>query len=395
MSRLTFISILFAGFLISCGDNKTAAAPPKLVEDKIAVPQDRWIDDVSRYLAGLPAKPGSKIADLHESPVFKAHMADFDAKWAVFEQERRAKMEKFQQTELAGSEITGSTLLYAFGGPDVLTAHTFFPKNKTYVLMGLEPPGGLPSEEYLRLKVLEKSDYLSKIRGSMKDILNKSFFITLLMDQMYRGQITDGLMPIILVQMARTGYTVTGHLHVQLKDNGNWEARTPDSQATKGMIIDFQTDAGLKKRLIYVSANLQDDKLKANQPVLAFLELQKPTVAYFKAASYLPHHNDFKLIRDTILRLSSAILEDDSGIPYKYFDKDQWEFQFYGKYDRPYAGFKNMTQPTLKAAFDGPEVKPLDFPIGYGFKRIPSDLILAKKKPGAVASVAPVYTAKP
>ena len=395
MSRLTFIPILFAGFLLSCGDSKTAAAPPKPVEEEPVVPQNRFIDDVSRYLAGLPAKPGSKIADLHETQGFKVHMADFDTKWAVFEKERREKMEKFQQNELSGSEITGSTLLYAFGGPDVLTAHTFFPKNKTYVLMGLEPPGGLPSEEYLRLKVQEKSDYLPKIRGSMKDILNKSFFITLLMDQMYRGQITDGLMPIMLVQMARTGYTVTGYLPVQLKDDGKWEARKADSLATKGMIIDFQTEAGFKKRLIYVSANLQDDKLRANQPVLAFLESQKPTVAYFKAASYLPHHDDFKLIRDTIMKLSSAILEDDSGIPYKYFDKDQWDFQLYGKYDRPYAGFKNMTQPTLKAAFNGSTVKPLDFPIGYGFKRIPSDLILAKKKPSAMASAAPVPASKP
>lgn len=395
MSRLTFIPILFAGLLVSCGDSKTAAAPPKPAEDELAVPQDRWINDVSRYLAGLPAAPGSKIADLHESPAFKAHMADFDVKWAIFEKERRDKMVKFQENELSGNEVTGSTLLYAFGGPDVLTAHTFFPKNKTYVLMGLEPPGGLPSEEYLRLKVREKSDYLPKIRGSMKDILNKSFFITLLMDQMYRGQITDGLMPIMLVQMARTGYTVIGYLPVQLKDNGKWEARKADSEACKGMIIDFQSDAGLKKRLIYVSANLQDDKLKANQPVLAFLESLKPTVAYFKAASYLPHHNDFKLIRDTILRLSSAILEDDSGIPYKYFDQDQWDFQFYGKYDRPYAGFKNMTQPTLKAAFEGPAVRPLDFPIGYGFKRIPSDLILAKKKAGTMASAAPAPSSKP
>ena len=154
MSRLTFIPILFAGFLLSCGETKTAAAPPKPVEEELVVPQDRFIDDVSRYLAGMPTKAGSKLADLHETPAFKVHMADFDAKWAVFNQERRAKMEKFQQTELGGSEITDSTLLYAFGGPDVLTAHTFFPKTKTYVLMGLEPPGGLPSEEYLRLKVL-------------------------------------------------------------------------------------------------------------------------------------------------------------------------------------------------------------------------------------------------
>ena len=385
--RILLFPILLASFLLSCGGEKTAAAPQKPAEEGLAIPADRFVDDAARYLAGLSAKPGSKLADLHELPSYKHHVEDFDFKFSVFEQGRRAAMQKFQQTELSATQVTGSTLLYAFGGPDVLTAHTFFPKNKTYILMGLEPAGGLPSEEYLRSKL--KSDYLPKIRGSMNSLLDKSFFITLLMDQMYRGQITDGLMPIMLVQLVRTKHTVLGYLPVTLNENGKWMARNPELKGTDGMIIEAQKESGDKLRIIYISANLQDDKLAANKPLLTFLASLKPTVAYFKAASYLPHHKDFKLIRDTILSLSSAVLEDDSGIPYKYFDKEEWSFTLFGKYDRPYGSFRNMVQPTLKADFEGPNVKPLDFPIGYGFKRQPSDLILAIKKPAAPVAAKP------
>ena len=392
MSRLILLfPILLASLLLSCGEQKTAAAPSKPEEEALVVPADRMADDVARYLAGVPAKPGSKLADLHETPAHKAHSKDFDLKFAKFEQGRRGAMEKFQKTELSTPVVSGSTLLYAFGGPDVLTAHTFFPHNKMYVMMGLEPTGDLPSETYLRSKL--GSDYLPKIRGSMNSLIDKSFFITLLMDQMYRGQITDGLMPIMLMQLARTKYTINGYLLVNLNEKGKWVPRSAEAKTTKGMIIDVQNDAGEKKRLIYISANLQDEKLAANQPLLLFLQSLKPTVAYFKAASYLPHHDDFKLIRDTILDVSAAVLEDDSGIPYKYFDKTKWDFQLYGKYDHPYGGFHKMAQPTLKADILKPEAKPLDFPIGYGYRAIPSNLILAVKKVVAVSAPTPTKTA--
>ena len=62
-----------------------------------------------------------------------------------------------------------------------------------------------------------------------------------------------------------------------------------------------------------------------------------------------------------------------------------WSFQVYGKYDRPYGSCKNMVQPSIREAFNKPDVKPLDFPIGFGFKRILWDLILEKQKAPPVA----------
>jgi hypothetical protein len=116
--RIILFPIFFACLLLSCGGTKTAAAPPKPPEEQ-AIPTDRFVDDAARYLAGLPAKPGSKLADLHELPNYKYHADDFNKKFAAFEQGRRGAMQKFQQTELASESITGATLLYAFGGPDV------------------------------------------------------------------------------------------------------------------------------------------------------------------------------------------------------------------------------------------------------------------------------------
>jgi len=75
------------------------------------------------------------------------------------------------------------------------------------------------------------------------------------------------------------------------------------------------------------------------------------------------------------------VLQDDSGVPYRYFTPDQWNVQLYGDYQQPYGSFRYLVEPELKAAFQKPEnVKKLDFRIGYGYGRAPSNLELARRK---------------
>jgi hypothetical protein len=79
------------------------------------------------------------------------------------------------------------------------------------------------------------------------------------------------------------------------------------------------------------------------------------------------------------LTQSVAVLQDDSGIPYKYFDTAPWHVQLYGDYVRPYGSFRWLEQKDLKKAYSTPSTKPLDFQIGYGFRKMPSNLLFAKK----------------
>ena len=381
MSRFFLLfSLSLAGLLsTSCGRVDNTAVAKVAREEQPTVPLDRWADDVGRYLGGMPAKPGSKLEAVHQDPLFKAHAVGFDDSWANFEKSRQPAMQRFQQSELADKIFADSTLYYPFGGPDTLTATTFFPNNKHYLLMGLEPPGDVPSEDELRQKPL--GSYLPQIRGTLNTLLSKSFFITQFMAVQVRGQITDGLLPLMLVQLVRTNHTVLGTLQVTVDSEGNLVERQEGIKGIAGVLVEFQRNGSTeKKRLVYLSGNLSNIPLEKNQPLLKFLNKQKPMVTYFKAASYLCHSPNFTLIRDKILSLSSAILQDDSGIPFKHYDPKIWDVQLYGNFDHPYGSFQNKRQPDLKTAYEGPGVKPLDFPIGYGFSRIQAGLQLARKK---------------
>ena len=55
-----------------------------------------------------------------------------------------------------------------------------------------------------------------------------------------------------------------------------------------------------------------------------------PGVTLLKAASYLMHSDNFSQVRGYLLAHSKVILEDDSGIPYRFFSNNKWNVRFVG-----------------------------------------------------------------
>ena len=132
-------------------------------------------------------------------------------------------------------------------------------------------------------------------------------------------------------------------------------------------------------KLLYFSVNLSDNSLRENQAFLAFLKNLKSTATLLKATSYMMHKPEFSIIRERLLAGSAAVLQDDSGIPYHFFDGQSWRVQLYGAYVRPYGSFRWLEQADLRKAYVGSGVKALNFRIGYGYGRIESNLLLARK----------------
>lgn len=345
------------------------------------IPADRGPDDLARFLAGLPGQPGSSFKDAEQDAAWVAHAAQSDQGWRRFLTQRQPLMREFAKANLSGQPFEQRTLFYPFGGPDIMTAQTFFPSATNYVLVGLEPPGSLPDAAAVRADL---PAYLPGLRGSLGSILSKSFFVTREMDQQLRGQAADGLLPVMLIELVRNGNTVRGLRYIGLGDDGRWKERAAHSKPrglADGVAVEFADASGAVRTLSYFSLNLADEKLKDNQPFLRLLGQLGPMSAMFKSTSYMPHRNEFSLIRNEVLERASAVVEDDSGIPYRFFDAARWEVKLYGHYEKPYGSFRYLQQKDLRDAFaQRQQVGELPFSIGYGFGRMKSSLIVARKK---------------
>jgi hypothetical protein len=386
VSRFSISSFLlwFAVILGGCGSHRALGADNadnKAAVD--AVPRSREADDIARFLTGLPGKPGSSFAALEESDAWKEHRRQLDAAWRTAEMGLLPGFRRFQAQELSDPALAGRVVFYPFSGPDVLTATLYFPHNPIYVLVALEPAGTLPAYRALAKKDLP--EYLAAIRGTTASELGRSFFITKQMDHQFRGQVTDGLLLPILQLLVRTGHTVLGFRYVRLDENGQVIERAADYHAptrygNKGVEIQFQTDADSSLHtLYYFSVNLSNDRLRENKPFQIYLSRLTNTVSMMKATSYMPHQPGFSMIRNALLANSATILQDDSGIPYRDFQAGRWKVQLYGEYTKPYGSFRWLEQEDLREAYETSMPKQLPMHVGYGYRRIMSNLQLATR----------------
>ncbi len=70
-------------------------------------------------------------------------------------------------------------------------------------------------------------------------------------------------------------------------------------------------------------------------------------VVYLKAASYLMHETYFSNIRNFLMGKAVAVLQDDSGIPFRYFLGGGWQIYFFGRYSGTLDIFKKYYQADL------------------------------------------------
>jgi hypothetical protein len=349
-----------------------AIAPARSAETATA-------NDTARFLAGLPPAPDSPLAALAKSPEWAQHARFFDSIFTREDANTLAKVRAFSKEYLSQQH---DTMLYMFSGPDFLYATSFFPSASTYVLSGLEPVGAVPQLTSLPRGTVDGS--LHNIEGSLGSILNLSFFITKNMKTQLTAGPVYGTLPILYVFLARTGKTVHEVSLVNVDAQGNVAApeepgtkqRAATQNAAKGVKIVFSDGSGPQQTLYYFSTDLSDGGVK-NSGFLQFCAKFGVADSFVKSASYLLHSGGFARVRRFLIDRSATILEDDSGIPLAFFDAKQWRLQPFGHYLHPLGIFPNAYQPDVAELFRN--AAPLDFGIGYLWRKNESNLLLATR----------------
>ncbi len=339
------------------------------------------IDDQARLLAGLPVSPQSPLIALEASPGVKAHAEDLARAWAALKTDLLDKMHDWSQAELTGRINPAAPLYYVFGGPDFLMAHVMFPDAPVYLLTGLEPVGRVPALETLKPDALALG--LKNLRDSMTTLETKSYFITSYMSRDFQRTELKGVMPVLYLFLARTDNRLVESELIYLDGTGQVKTAAKGAlplDAVPGIKIVFHREGRPDlQTLYYLSIDLSPAALARKPGFFPFLATFNGATAYLKAASFILHNNTFSATRDFLLEHSTAILQDDSGIPFRSFTKGKWDLNFFGIYNPAtwIPEFKWVTQPDLQAAFAAvTPVKPLPFKTGYS-KADTSNLMLA------------------
>src|SRR3954451_4170187 len=353
--------------------------------------QTATVDDTAKFLAGMMPSADSPLMPLTKEAAWQRHAKFFDSAFEKLEQRQLSRIRAWADANLAAPK---PTMFYMFSGPDFLYANAFYSKASTYALSALEPVGSVP--DLSRLPRGGVASALYNVERSLGSILSFSFFITKDMKtDLQAGQIS-GALPILYVFLARSGMTVKSVSPISLDDQGAayFAGENAGPNAVRGVRIMFAGSDGQEKKLYYFSTDLSNSGVKATG-FLKFCATLAPGNSLIKSASYLLHSGNFTTVRDFLLNSSATIIQDDSGIPLRYYSMKKWSFFPFGRYLGPIDEFPGRYQDSYAALFR--RAQPIDFGIGYRWRTPETNLLLSVRlaDDGSPAIEAPEPSAAP
>jgi hypothetical protein len=343
------------------------------------------VNDVARQLAGIaPINLSPKIVTKFQQATSKG--------WKNLHESTFIPLRLWRQRNLSSLDSI-SRVFYPFGGPDAAYVTQFFPNATEYILVGLESCGSVDSAK----NILKSDENLALFFHSMEHFFQKGYFVTSYMESQLSST-KVGVVPVVLSQLVQLGYEIldvkSGSLScsgdliyasstsdhtpgVSSSDSSTSESKSSkSSHSVKFMQIYFRSLAQTKC-IIYLRCPMENAN-EANITALSNFIVKQKFATLVKSGSYRLYDTTlFSNIRNFILLNSAAILQDDTGIPYRFFTKS-FNVKLFGLYNKPLLKiFQPYAQQDMANAYKEQKVSLLPFRIGYGCLDSPSNLLLA------------------
>jgi hypothetical protein len=342
---------------------------------------DTLFTDIARYIAGLSTE--KYFTNLQQKPFYTEHKQFTDTSWLKTKKNMLDPVGIWCTDKKITDATDSSLCFYPLSGPDFLFGNTFFPHAKNYVLLGLEPNGLWC--DFRELNEKQNESYLAGIRKSMAYLNKAGYFVTSHMSGDFTRSHLNGMVHMMLYMMARTGHTITSVNRIKVDSAGNAHIITPDEKTEEpnlaGVRIEFLSpDRKIKKSAYYFRVNVRDKEIARITGFLPFIESFGKRVSYMKSASCVLTNTDFATIRNLVLG-SDKVLQDDTGVPYKYFSANEFDIRLFGQYTMTIKDLDWCMQNDLKKAVDTSADKgPLPFRISYIGNYGEGMLLFAKRK---------------
>jgi hypothetical protein len=391
-----YIFLVGIAFLISCSNNQKSTfnnVKVNVLNDVVIETKeekndsvfistisevDNDLNDIALLVAGIEVDSSSKNYQFTQSSNWRSYSSMLDKTWGKIKANRLVKMKDWQKQELPDSVTKNRVGIYPFSGPDFLTFYTFFGDAPAYYMFGLEPLGKVPNLQLMSIDSLQL--YYEGMEDATEDLLNLTFFRTNWMKTELKK---NGIIPIILYFLARTDNEINAVNKYKIDSSGNLSTNPVDSVFNVAHIKFLDSKTKEIKEIYYLSADVSNYAMNNNPEILKFLEKIPDGNSYLKAASYLCHHSFMSNIRSLIVRKSKLVLQEDSGIPYKFFLKEKWNIKLFGEYVNPFKIFTDTIyiQENLRNDFDiSGMTNPLPFRLGYHSGTRTDNLMLAIQK---------------
>lgn len=274
------------------------------------------------------------------------------------------------------------TVLYPFGGPDILFPLAMFPQARDFILVGKELctaplfKGSMffvkrairkihrgfrkvfprVKEKNIRLAPALESAASLSVKKTLAHYFRSSFFITTELQANLKDHSMPSILPLLLAQLVHAGYPV--HTVDEIEHG-----------AALRIVFGDREDPF---RLYYFSQDLSDVSFNATMPLYEYLSQAESFITLIKSGSYLLPSPEFSRLSRFITDKGALLVQDPTGIPYDTLCERTWDVALHGRFfgDIPLFG-ERPEHIVLRAAY---QAKGLDesLPFGFGYLKNPA-----------------------
>lgn len=338
----------------------------------------------------IPATIDKKMVETH-CGMLKSGFAEYKKEWVDVAGPFIAKIRP------AGLP---TTLVYPFGGGDLVTALATYPDATDITTISLEIAGDIRGITKADNKRLEKE--LATLREHLGKLFLKAHSRTINLDIETRGAV-PGEAAFTLAAMTIHGFEPLTYRYFQFKDDGSLEYLTEEDinkadkagkQGRGGPFanaeIRFRKVGESQTRIFrHVAYDLSDPSVKRFPQLIKHLDTKPAKVSTMtKAASHLLwDDSNFAVIRDWLMKHTDWMISDTTGVPPRIAQKYGFEQDFYGQYEwpEPFGTVNNEDAKAFHEKFKG--ATPISFRYGYPDNKSHGHIVVTHK-PG-VGGIAP------
>ncbi len=297
--------------------------------------------DYAAFIAGIPTPP-TTLGEYQSRPAWTRFACSLDRSWQKYVRKQLTPMRRWASSRLAAPISSRLTVFYPFSGPDFINAYTLFPRARAYILIALQPVGCIP--RFRAMNRDEFDSFFADLRQSLHDLLSVGYFTSARMRSTLEGEKVKGVLPVLMFSLGRENARVLDVERWFMEPDGTivkappfYRGKPAPAGAIPGVRIVFQSERsyGRPQTLYYFRLNLHDSTFRRNSHFIAFLKSFGPLITFMKSDSYVMFDPHTSLARQFVLDQSRYVLQDDSGIPFKYFAPSLWNLRLYGAYKKP------------------------------------------------------------
>jgi hypothetical protein len=247
----------------------------------------------------------------------------------------------------SGTEVHSDAkrVFYPFSGPDFTTLYQIYPQANHYVMSAQQR--GERLVDLSQLSPSAASQTMEVLSSAWKSFGRDGFFVTeYLFKYISTNKVKIGATTLIASFAHLHQFSIQKIVPISIDSNGTIQELSEDQSWDSVRFYLVKNNRPVI--LDYVRMDLSNDGMKDKPSQLAFFRESAKSPVLLKAASHLPQHKGFTMIRDEMLHNAPMVVQDETGLDYQPLNQ-QFNTVLYGSFVRAYKVFSTYNTELAKA----------------------------------------------